>query len=119
MGAVVRAVTRFDLLCFCFAFALLCFRIALLLLLLLLSLSLSLSLSLCFAFALLRLIVDDWANRMIAFLLPAVQIRTLHGLRHAAAASDAVVVVCLLVILVQLAISPTPVRRQLWTRRPH
>ena len=59
------------------------------------------------------LFANDCAHRMIAFLLPAVQIRTLHGLRHAAAASDAVVVICLLVILVKLAISSTPVRFQL------
>jgi hypothetical protein len=49
-------------------------------------------------------------RRVIAFLLPAVQIRTLHGLRHAAAASDVAVVICLLFILFQLATSPVPVR---------
>ena len=56
---------------------------------------------------------------MIAFLLPAVQIRTLHGLRHAATVSDVAVVVCLIVILIGLADSDPPVDDDPQTRYGH
>ena len=47
-----------------------------------------------------------WALLVMVFLLPALQIRTLHGLRYAALVSDVIVMLCIAVIVLGLLVAP-------------